>query len=144
MLRSAGGKIVLLAPESFDAYGTQMKTGQEHLTAGTYFDAEDGSWPRLSVQARRPHGVGWPHPRPARRRHVPSAAINLRELFVEHPELVGTKYDASLLPGKERVGRMMERLAELAAAPQERDSGRSWRTWATRRATPRPCSRAWT
>jgi hypothetical protein len=122
MIRSGGGRIALLAPESFDAYGTQMKAGQEHLKAGRYFDAEERFMAALSAKPTDPMAsIGRIHSQLGAGMFL-SAAINLRELLVEHPELIGTRYDAALLPGKERVGRMMERLGELAAQPQGRDS----------------------
>jgi hypothetical protein len=41
-----------------------------------------------------------------------SAAANLRSVFAEFPEMVGTKYAANLLPGEPRATAIMEHLGK--------------------------------
>lgn len=125
IIRRAGERISSLAPPSFDAYGTQMKAGQENLAAGQYFDAEERFTAALSTRPGDPMAmVGRVHAQAGAGMFL-SAAINLRGLLTEHPELASTRYDEKLLPTAERKGKIIERLDELAGegAGRGRDPG---------------------
>lgn len=123
LIRGASDKIRTLAPESFDAYGTQMRAAQGHLTAGRYFDAEERFAAALSARPGDPlASVGRIHAQMGSGMFL-SASINLRGLLTQHPELAGTKYDATLLPAADRLGVVMDRLREQASRPGGRDAG---------------------
>ncbi len=125
LIKRAGERISALAPPSFDAYGTQMKAGQDNLAAGRYFDAEERFTAALSTKAGDPMAmVGRIHAQLGAGMFL-SAAINLRGLLTEHPELISTRYGEGLLPIGERRGKILERLDELVAEPggRGRDPG---------------------
>lgn len=114
LLRSGVAEIKTLARPSFDAYGTNMQVGQEHLAAGRFFDAEERFVAALSAKPGDPMAsVGRIHAELGAAMFL-SAAINLRSLLVEHPELIGAKYAPELLPAPDRIERVLERLGELA------------------------------
>jgi hypothetical protein len=115
IIKRAGERVSALAPASYDAYGTQMKAGQDNLAAGRYFDAEERFTAALSTRPGDPMAmVGRVHAQIGAGMFL-SAAINLRGLLTEHPELASTKYGETLLPAGERKGKVVERLDELIA-----------------------------
>jgi hypothetical protein len=114
MLRH-GGEVTTLAPEGFDAYSTAMKTAQQYLGAGRYFDAEARFTTALGAKPGDPMAA-------AGRVHAElgagmflSAALNLRTLLSQNPEVTGVKYAADLLPAAERLPAIKTRLRELMA-----------------------------
>ena len=115
IIRRAGEKVTALSSPSYDPYGTQMQAGQEHLAAGRYFDAEERFTAALSAKPGDPMAmVGRIHAQLGAGMFL-SAAINLRGLLTEHPELMGMKYGEHLLPAGERKGMVLARLGELVA-----------------------------
>jgi len=117
LIRRAGGQVNMLAQPAFDAYGTHMAAGQQHLATGRYFDAEERFAAALGARPRDPMAaVGRVHSMIGSGM-VMSGAINLRSLLAEHPELIAVKYSPELLPSKERSVRLVAQLGELAAVP---------------------------
>lgn len=130
MLRNPGGTPSkdFIAPDTQGVYAEHMKIGQRLLTSERYFDAEERFTQALTIrtndvdaQVARIHaqlGAGM----------FLSAAVNLRSLFIEHPELVSVRYDPSLLPSPERIRETISRLREaLPDARRENPSLRALR-----------------
>ena len=92
------------------AYESYMAGGQDGLIRGKFFDAEDRFTRAIAAmpgdplaQAGRVHaqlGAGL----------FLSAASNLRQLFTEHPEIIGATYGLNLVPGNERTERILDNL----------------------------------
>ncbi|KAA0213192.1 MAG: hypothetical protein DYG94_14235 [Leptolyngbya sp. PLA3] len=114
MLRNPGGTPSrdFVAPDTQGVYAEHMKAGQRLLASERYFDAEERFTQALTIrpgnvdaQVARVHaqlGAGM----------FLSAAVNLRTLFLEHPELVSVRYDAALLPAPARIEYTVSRLRE--------------------------------
>lgn len=114
MVRDAGGDIRTLAPPAFDAYSLQMQAGQQHLASGRYFDAEERFAAALSAKSGDPMAaIGRIHAEIGAGMYL-SAAINLRALFLDHPEITAAKYGPELLPAKDRTQVTFERLTQLS------------------------------
>lgn len=114
-IRNAAGDVKELAAKGFDAYGAHMEAGQEHIAAGRFFYAEERFTAALSLKAGDPMAaIGRVHAQLGAGMFL-SAAINLRSLFTEHPEVVSLKFQAALLPPPDRIAILQERLSELAA-----------------------------
>lgn len=117
MIKRAGGQVTVLAQPGFDAYGTQMAAGQKHLASGRFFDAEERFTAALGAKPRDPMAsIGRVHAMIGSGMFM-SAAMSLRSLLAERPELAAVKYGPDLLPTKDRSAMLIERLGELAAAP---------------------------
>jgi hypothetical protein len=116
-----GGAVDTLAPEGFDAYSNAMRSGQQLLAAGRYFDAEARFTSALGARPGDPMAA-------AGRIHAElgagmflSAALNLRALLIQNPEMVGVKYAADLLPASNRIPPIKNRLREMLAEHQRQD-----------------------
>jgi predicted Zn-dependent protease len=93
-------------------YIDRMVDGEKALKEERYFDAEDafsralGASPLDAMaQAGRVHaqiGAGL----------YMSAAANLRDLYTTHPEMIGVKYDTTVMPPAERMKIIREQLAK--------------------------------
>jgi hypothetical protein len=108
-----GGDVQALAPEGFDAYSNAMRLGEELLAAGRYFDAEARFTSALSARPGDPMAA-------AGRVHAAlgagmflSAALNLRTLLTDNPEVAGVRYAPNLLPSAERLPTIKARLRQL-------------------------------
>lgn len=115
-LRNASGQInslVPLADTSGDAYSGYMQVGQSELGKGRFFDAEEAFTRAIAV---RPDDVmalvGRVHAQLGAGMNL-SAWMNLRELFKNHPEVLGAKYGAGLLPDAERLAEINATLTKL-------------------------------
>jgi hypothetical protein len=114
-IRNAAGDVRELAAKGFDGYAEHMAVGQEHIAAGRFFYAEERFTAALSLKPGDPMAaIGRVHAQLGAGMFL-SAAINLRSLFTEHPEVVGLKYQPSLLPPADRIQILEERLVELSA-----------------------------
>jgi hypothetical protein len=116
IIRNAGGETKSYtsgAPASlFDAH---LKAGQEELAKGQYFDAEERFARALAlrpgdvtVQAARLNaqiGAGL----------YVSAANNLRQLFRQHPEVIGVRYTGETMPAPDRLRAMITEMRENIA-----------------------------
>lgn len=86
------------APAEADTYAAHMTRGESLLKAGKYYDAEDSFVRALALQPGDPlASIGRVNAQLGAGTFV-SAAENLRTFFTNHPEMIGTRYDASLLP----------------------------------------------
>ncbi|MCL4220165.1 MAG: hypothetical protein KJZ65_02225 [Phycisphaerales bacterium] len=120
MLQNSGGTVAkdFIPPDSLGVYAEHMKSGQRLLASERYFDAEERFTQALTIrpgdvdaQVARIHaqlGAGM----------FLSAAVNLRTLFLEHPELVSARYEPALLPSARRIDETVSRLRE--ALPEAR------------------------
>lgn len=92
------------------AYEQHMAAGQELLTSGKYFDAEDRFIRALAASPGDPLAqVGRAHAELGAGLYV-SAAANLRSLFANHPEMIGATYGSNLVPTGERADKIAEQL----------------------------------
>jgi hypothetical protein len=93
-------------------YKSHMDAAQTLLAQGRYFDAEDRFLRALAVVPRDPMaGIGRVHAQLGAGLYL-SAASNLRAVFIDHPEMVGVRYDASLLPSADRIDAIAGQLRE--------------------------------
>lgn len=95
------------------AYDLHVERAQEMMTQGRYFEAEQRFTMAL---AARPGdaiaSVGRVHAQIGAGLDL-SAAANLRSFLVAHPEFVGARYEASMLPSEDRLRRAINRLTGL-------------------------------
>lgn len=112
-LDAQGPPVRTLAGDAEAEYNDQMRRGERAMVAGRYFDAEarfiaagvsapTQPLPRVG-QIHAQMGAGL----------VRTAATNLRNLFVDHPELIATRYLPTLLPEEARLVWLRERLEEM-------------------------------
>jgi hypothetical protein len=103
------------APESSAIFNEHMEIGQRWLEEARWFDAEERfaaalSIDRDSIEAR----VGRIHAQLGGGMFT-SAALNLRTLLRDYPELTSVRYDEKLLPRAERREQIVAALRERAA-----------------------------
>ncbi len=112
-LQATRPTLVRLAPESpkeADTYAAHMSKGEALLSASKYFDAEDSFVRALALQAQDPlANVGRIHAQLGAGMFI-SAATNLKRLFSERPEMIGTRYAPSLMPPAPRAKTLAEQL----------------------------------
>ncbi|MDX2016840.1 MAG: hypothetical protein SFY95_04260 [Planctomycetota bacterium] len=85
-----------------DRYAQHMRDGQTMLGAGRYFDAEERFTRALSARPGDASArLGRAHAQLGAGMFI-SAAVNLRELLAEKPELAGVRYAPELLPAPAR------------------------------------------
>lgn len=111
-LRDGAGRIESLATPSAD---DPLLAGQNKLRQGRYFEAEE-----LFTRAMASNvggalaAVGRVHAQLAAGVYT-SAAINLRTLLRDHPELVGVRYGDAALPPKDRLAAVRSDLSQRVA-----------------------------
>lgn len=126
LIRESGGKVetyVNLGAPGTDSFKDFMKSGQQALREGRYFDAEEFfaramNEPSADITAMvaRTHaqiGAGL----------IVSAGANLVKTFTEYPETAAPRYAAELLPKEARLLTLMEQLR--AYGKEENDLARS-------------------
>lgn len=125
-LRAAGGApLQTLALPGTDVYAEHMARAQQFLSQSRYFDAEQRF---TAAQGARPGdpmaAVGRVHAQIGAGTFV-SAAISLRAVFTQHPELIAVRYDPSILPAPDRLDLAIERLRQIIVErpSQARDAG---------------------
>ena len=80
-----------------------MREAETHLINGRHFDAEENYQLVLIGMPRHPMArVGVIHAQLGAGM-IRSAAVNLRVLFEQHPEMIATRYKENLLPRPERL-----------------------------------------
>ncbi len=95
-------------PEAeFDVFVAEMNAGQTMLTEGRFFEAEErfinalafepGDVSALAGRLHAELGAGL----------LRSAALNLRELILDHPEIMATRYEGAALPLPERLDEVL-------------------------------------
>jgi hypothetical protein len=99
-LREGTGRIESLATAGVD---DPLRTAQTKLSQGRYFEAEELFTRAMASELGGAFAaVGRVHAQLAAGVYT-SAAINLRSLMRDHPELVGVRYGDSALPPKDRL-----------------------------------------
>jgi hypothetical protein len=121
LLRDAGAPVSTLVEgvSETDAYLGHMRVGEAELAAGRYFNAEERFTRALTVRAKDVTAqVGRVHAQLGAGLFI-SAALNLRQVFVEQPEVVTTRYAATLLPAPARTGELVALLQQnIGAVPR--------------------------
>lgn len=113
-LKDSSGTIRVPATRSERAtsYDLHLSRAREMLVAGRFFEAEQRFTMAL---AARPGDsiamVGRIHAQIGAGLDL-SASLNLRAFFLEHPEFVGVRYEADMLPGRDRLDIARRRLLE--------------------------------
>ncbi len=97
-------------PDAHGVYAEHMKRGQQLFEQGRYFDAEERFAHALTIspndvtaQLARIHaqiGAGM----------YLSAALNLRSIMFESPDMVSARFDAKLMPSPERLADIVKSL----------------------------------
>ncbi|MDF1869710.1 MAG: hypothetical protein P1U30_04900 [Phycisphaerales bacterium] len=117
LIRGDGKRVTFLVDptaELRNIYGEHMKAGENLLTQGRYFDAEERFTHALGIrrgdvtaQIGRMHaqiGAGL----------VVSASVNLQTLMSEHIEIVSRRYEGKLLPDEQRINELITSLRKRA------------------------------
>jgi hypothetical protein len=130
IIRKAGGEAKsYTAGTPGSLFDVHLKAGEDELSKGNYFDAEERFARALAmrpndatVQAARLNaqiGAGL----------YVSAATNLRMLYSQHPEVIGVHYAGATMPTENRIKAMMEELrgniakAKRDGMPPSEESG---------------------
>lgn len=115
LLRMQGPAISALVGEGTDGPMARLiREGQEAMGRGAYFDAEERFARALAIESGEPSAMaGRVNAQIGAGLYV-SAAINLRQLFEQHPELIGVRYEGAALPGAERLNGVKVELLGLA------------------------------
>lgn len=105
-VREAGGLAdTLIAADipNINRYATHMRTGEQLLAAGRYFDAEERFISALSAAPGDVNAqIGRTHAQIGAGLYL-SAALNVRQLLVNAPEISGMRYAEGLLPDRARL-----------------------------------------
>ncbi|MFN7314771.1 MAG: hypothetical protein ACK5ZG_13095 [Phycisphaerae bacterium] len=106
LIRRAGGEtnqFIDPATGKNDPFAASMSKGQELLASGRYFDAEERFASALQIKPGDPTAL-------AARLHAQlgaglylSAAMNFRQLILQHPEVTGIRYTGGTIPTRERM-----------------------------------------
>lgn len=92
------------------AYDLHIERAQAMMEEGRYFEAEQRFTMALAARPRDAiAAVGRVHAQIGAGLDL-SAAVNLRSFLVEHPEFVGARYEASMLPQEQRMQTAIKRL----------------------------------
>lgn len=95
-----------------DLYNEHMRAGERLILAERYFDAEERFARALSVRGGDPTAqVGRAHAQIGAGLLI-SASLNLRTLFILHPEMIAARYVGRLLPSPDRIDILIENLRE--------------------------------
>lgn len=112
-IREAGGRAesyLRANPNPGDLYGEYIKEGQEMIGTRRYFDAEERFARALAM---RPGDVtamsGRLHAQLGGGLYL-SAAMNLRQLYEQHPEVIGVRFGGPTIPDVERLGALKKDL----------------------------------
>ncbi len=118
MLREAAGRVNTFVdgPASLDRFAQAMVQGQQALALGKFFEAEERFSRASMIRPGEPSAlVGRMHAQLGAGMYL-SAAVNLRQLLTQSPELAGVRYEAATLPATERLTELrtvlMDRLEE--------------------------------
>jgi tetratricopeptide (TPR) repeat protein len=112
-----------LAGEGNSAVNNITRKAQDLLAQGQYMDAEREFAKLVSALPQYPMArVGLIHAQLGAGMFQ-SASLNLRQLLTRHPELAATRYDVKLLPDKERLGEIRDKLDDMIKTDRRPDSG---------------------
>jgi hypothetical protein len=107
-----------------DLFSRHMQEGEEMLAKGRYFDAEERFARALAITRGDPAAsAGRLHAQMGAGLYL-SAAINLRQLFEQHPEVMTVRYTGKTLPPPERLQGVREEL-RAQASPAKPGAARS-------------------
>ena len=100
-----------------------MREGEQAIGEGRYFEAEGAFRQAVRRQPDDPLAhMGLVHAQMGAGM-IRSAAMRLREVFDEHPEVIAARYDAALLPAEERLrwlqGELQRMVREAADRPED-------------------------
>ena len=126
-VREAGGMTnTLIAADipNLDMYSAHMQSGEQLLTQNRYFDAEERF---ISAMSSRPGDVnaqiGRTHAQIGAGLYL-SAALNVRQLLINSPEISGMRFAPKLLPDQARLDEIIPALREgLTSLTSGSDSG---------------------
>ncbi|MCE7975283.1 MAG: hypothetical protein DYG92_13315 [Leptolyngbya sp. PLA1] len=115
LLRMPGPAISALVGEGEGGSMAKLiREGQAAMARGAYFDAEERFARALAIESGEPSAMaGRVNAQLGAGLYV-SAAINLRQLFEQHPELIGVRYEGAALPSAERLNGVKAELIVLA------------------------------
>ena len=103
-----------LAGHANTLFARQMRTGQDYLVKGRYFDAEAAFIAANEIKQGYPLAqIGKLNAQIGAGLYR-SAGATLRALAVSHPEVISVTYDARLLPHKKRLQHVIETLRKRA------------------------------
>jgi hypothetical protein len=125
-LRDLKVEIPNFAPEGFDAYAEHMTMGQKLLSSGRYFDAEERFTAALSSRPGDPTASLARVNASLGATLFRSAALNLRSLLFEKPEVAAVRFGRDTLPPPQRMNRikaMLRQTLEQSQGPGARDTG---------------------
>lgn len=125
-LRDLKIEIPNFAPEGFDAYSEHMAMGQKLLKDGRYFDAEERFTAALSTKPGDPTASLARVNASLGATLFRSAALNLRTLLMEKPEVSSVRFGRDTLPPVQRLTRvkaMLRQTLEDSQGPSARDAG---------------------
>lgn len=112
-LQATRPTVISLLPEESqvpNTYTAHMSRGEALLKSSQYFDAEDSFVRALAVKPSDPlANVGRIHAQLGASAFL-TASANLKTLFAEHPEMIGTRYAPSLFPPEARIKTLAEQL----------------------------------
>lgn len=119
-IREAGGVTDTLIPTSvpnIDRYTVYMRSAEELLAKERYFDAEERFISAMSSRDGDVNAaVGRAHAELGGGLFL-SAALNLRQIFIGHPEVTGMRYGPGLLPAPQRLEELVPMLREGVDSP---------------------------
>jgi hypothetical protein len=100
-----------------DPFAQHMRGGQTALAAGRYFDAEEQFAHATDLRSDDPSAtIGRLHAQLGAGMYR-SAALNLRQIAINHPETLGMTYKGVLLPKPERLASIKTDLSDLIQPP---------------------------
>ncbi|MCA9278295.1 MAG: hypothetical protein H6815_06520 [Phycisphaeraceae bacterium] len=110
--------LVLQTSETMaSVYRNEMESAQTELKAERYFAAEERFKRAINAQPADPMArIGRVHAQLGAGLYI-SAGINLVEVFKTHPELVGIRYDTTLLPSASRWNSIKDELLNAMNTP---------------------------
>jgi len=111
MIRETGDTVESFVPvgvdQHRDLFSEHMNAGQKLIVDRRFFDAEARFTAALSVRGGDPMAtIGRVHAQLGAGMFE-SAAINLRQLLMAHPEVAGIRYRAELMPTRERLDQLV-------------------------------------
>lgn len=123
ILRESAGNVgKYVEGEARDYFGEHMLAGQKLMGEERYFDAEERFARALSFKPGEPSAMAGRVNAELGAGMLVSAAVNLRDLYRRHPEVIGVRYQGATMPSEERLQKLLGSLRETIAAPKARGS----------------------
>jgi hypothetical protein len=119
ILREGAGKVdKYVEGEARDYFGEHMLAGQKLMGEERYFDAEERFARALSFKPGEPSAMAGRVNAELGAGMLVSAAVNLRDLYRRHPEVIGLRYQGGTMPTDERQQKLMASLRETISTPK--------------------------